>query len=156
MNVIGLSDYHEKNLRTLARYLLKYVPRSGVRFHMMDYAEEGHAYSTDCGSVGCAVGHGPFAGIEKFKTEGWYDYSSRVFGLITLGGDTMHNWCFGGGWHLFDNAPRGAALRILWLLDKGLPESCTDRCYLNYKPRVVFVPEVEWSKPNEQKLQPTG
>ena len=91
-NVIGLSDYHEANLRKLAAYLKG--PELKAAFDMSTYCSDDSWSSNRCGSVGCAVGHAPFCGIRK--TQGdltWGEYSERVFGLEFDSAEWA--WCFG-------------------------------------------------------------
>ncbi len=121
-----LSPEQETNLRTLAAYL--HGPKLKARFTMTvfaitDYAEQEE--EVDCGTAGCAVGHGPYAGIPKRKGESWFAYSCRVFGLVPADDKTnapAWNWCFDASWRGYDNTPEGAAKRIEWLLANGVPE----------------------------------
>ncbi len=120
-NVIGLSEYHEKNLRKLAAYLL-----SGelmAEFHMDAYDdwEEDQSERINCGSIGCAVGHAPFAGIHKHTNEDWYEYNVRVFGLGDFNTKLSDawDWCFNSCWVESDNTAKGAGHRIIHLLEKG-------------------------------------
>ncbi len=83
---------------------------------------------TDCGSGGCAVGHGPYAGIPKREDESWNDYVERVF-KVEIGKD-MFRFLFHSEWKRDDNTPTGAAKRIRYLLDYGLP---IGRHYYDYK-----------------------
>lgn len=120
-NVIGLSQEYENNLRKLAAYLL--AGELKADFNMRDFTDRARGFlpqkeATDCGTVGCAVGHGPFAGIPKTKEETWSDYSYRVFGLFV---DSYWEWCFSDEWEEIDNSPKGAAKRIIYLLEEGLP-----------------------------------
>ena len=65
------------NLEKLAAYL-----ESGnlkAEFDMSDFSDNPWRVSNDCGTVGCAVGHGPYAGIEKRPFEFWVNYCHRVF-----------------------------------------------------------------------------
>lgn len=75
-----------------------------------------------CGSVGCAIGHTAFV-IPKYKNETWLDYSLRVTGLTDndYEGNSAWDWCFSEEWRYVDNTPQGAADRIDWLLEYGLP-----------------------------------
>lgn len=112
-----------KNLQKLASYLLNDSLKA--EFDMRFFSKSGYVKDVmfygvaeiDCGSVGCAVGHGPYAGIEKLKYESWSSYSSRVFGL---NGDDF-DWCFSELWEYVDNSPVGAAKRINILIESGLP-----------------------------------
>jgi hypothetical protein len=118
MNVIGLSDYYEGNLRKLAAYL-----RGPLRtkFDMMLFADELHdmhdRIATECGTAGCAIGHSPHAGVAKLVGESWESYSRRVFGLDFYTREKQWEWCFELDWAKLDNTPVGAAERIEWLLD---------------------------------------
>lgn len=102
-----------ENLRTLADYLLR--PKLEASFDMNEYAENGYTPHMTCGSVGCAVGHGPYAGILPLAGELWHQYSDRAFGADTV------EWCFSSTWRRYDNTPEGAAHRILYLLKHGKP-----------------------------------
>lgn len=121
-NIIELSQEHEDNLRKLAAYLL--AGELKVEFNMRDFTDRARKFlpqkeATECGSIGCAVGHGPFAGIPKTKEETWFEYSYPVFGLFN---DNYWEWCFSDEWEEKDNSPAGAAKRMLFLLEKGLPK----------------------------------
>lgn len=127
-NIIGLSVFHEGNLRTLAAYLAQ--PALKAAFNMAIFGSHPARGNTYCGSVGCAVGHGPYAGIDKMPEEVWGQYTQRVFGFL---GEGLHDyrwyWCFGAEWAPVDNTPYGAATRILWLLEKGLPDRLFEQMY---------------------------
>lgn len=138
-NVIGLSQEHEENLRKLADYLLSDNLEAEFSMDKFDGfgSYSGDSMKTICGTIGCAVGHGPYAGIEKISGESWYNYSIRQFGLKDGGHPLYWQWCFAEMWVNLDNSPQGAAKRILWLLDKGLPDNAGDQackkvplCYL--------------------------
>lgn len=77
----------------------------------------------DCGSAGCAIGHALFAGIGKgapeLEWDSWWSYTERNFG--TSDGRNAFTWCFGSEWKSYDNTPKGAAKRILYMLDNGAP-----------------------------------
>ena len=103
------------NLRILADYLES--KKLKADFSMETYSADGGSYKPVCGSVGCAVGHGPYAGLPKNSTESWYAYEVRVFGLQ----NEEWEWCFSGLWAKYDNTPKGAAARIRYLLKRGTP-----------------------------------
>jgi hypothetical protein len=120
-----LKTMNRENLNKLADYLLRGELKAEFD---MEYFDETRKNSqtdgqqiretSDCGSVGCAVGHGPFAGIPKHKSESWTGYEIRVF-------DTdmdEFEWLFEKTWAAMDNTPEGAGLRIKHLLKHGLPE----------------------------------
>lgn len=90
---------------------------------------------TSCGTVACAVGHGPAAGVlaplsvvKKFqkarcifeRADGWFAYA-RLFVGPETGCKSAFEWCFGGSWVSHDDGHRGAAARIRYLLDQGSP-----------------------------------
>lgn len=121
-----LSEKHRANLLKLAEYLEK-LPVDYRNFDMMLYSSRARfaAPQTSCGSVGCAIGHGPDANIPALKNEDWTKYSSRAF--IPSTQYSMWRWCFSPEWAFVDNTPQGAAKRIRWLLAKGLPEDWYDQ-----------------------------
>ena len=127
------------NLRKLADYLAA-LPRGYAHFNMGSYHGEnpwapyGAVAPSECGTVACAMGHAPFAGIEApVQDETWGEYSNRIFELSS----EEWNWCFSGMWADIDNSVRGASLRIYWLLENGLPDNwsdqlngCSTLCYM--------------------------
>jgi hypothetical protein len=83
-----------------------------------------------CGTVACAVGHGPAAGIlvpKRLVTKGsfapvsWNAYSELFVGNLALDPDYRFSWLFEGDWELYDNTHYGAAARIRYLLANGGP-----------------------------------
>lgn len=112
---------NEANLRKLATYLLS--GKLKARFTMGKFDEPCVGSFTTCGTAGCAIGHGPYAGIERILGEKWGSYCNRAFVNIPDNFGTWE-WCFASYWKAIDNTPEGAGKRILWLLDKGLPENC--------------------------------
>jgi hypothetical protein len=114
-----------ENLQKLATYL-RSLPADYQEFDMEVYASDNSfAHPLSCGTAGCAIGHGPNAGIAAQDQEEWEDYSRRVF-AITADADEW-DWCFGWYWAHTDNTPLGAAQRIEWLLQNGLPENANDQ-----------------------------
>ena len=65
-----------------------------------------------CGTVACAVGHGPAAGIPLRNFKSWWSYSNKSF----TNDNKEWEWCFGGGWYIVDDTARGAGVRIKALL----------------------------------------
>lgn len=137
---INLRAKHRKNLEKLASYL-ETLPKNYKHFEMADFIEDeqaarkyaatravGNELIIQCGTVACAAGHGPAAGIRldrKYVERGdWgIDWSSYVDDKFLNRNPTAFEWCFGGGWSMSDNHHWGAAARIRFLLDnKGVPE----------------------------------
>lgn len=109
------ADYDHFGMQT-------FLSQNGDDYHYADTAPTAGA----CGTIACAVGHGPAAGIPAVGlAEGWNGYSERVFALD-------HNqwvWCFDGDWMHVDDTPQGAAKRIRHLLEYGLPADFLEQCW---------------------------
>lgn len=74
---------------------------------------------TECGTVGCAVGHAPYAGIKKNLEETWVHFSLRAFGIT----ESEHKFLFAGAWGMGDlNNPIATARRLKWFVSFGVPE----------------------------------
>jgi hypothetical protein len=130
----NLTAQQRRNLRKLAKYLLGKKLKAG--FSMTSYGQE---KSANCGTIGCAAGHGPYAGIEKKPREKWGRYCKRVF-LNPLDENSGWQWCFEAIWKYVDDTPRGAAKRILYMLENGIPENAQDQacgeaplCYRRFR-----------------------
>lgn len=121
LNAIGL--VRANNLLQLALYLLRQkptnfdmkqyctLPSGGTLFYVPDHKQ--------CGTVGCAVGHGPDAGIPSLPGESWRAYCQRQ--LLPIEQHSAWLWCFSDTWASVDNTPAGAALRILYYLRNNHP-----------------------------------
>ena len=71
-----------------------------------------------CGTVACAAGHGPLAGIEALPHETWSEYTQRAFS----GPDpNVFFYLFAADWTDIDDTPKGAAARIRRYLSEGMP-----------------------------------
>ena len=123
-----MKPIHRKRLKRLAEYLLTQVPEE--QFDMGKY--RWHKNSDQiCGTAGCALGWSP--AIMNKRTFQKYKYKNGRQGVDTLfetiskkyfGMDTSTEWyyLFSGTWACADNTPQGAAARILYLLDHGVPD----------------------------------
>ena len=148
-----LTKAQKTNLRTLATHLMTIDPRA---FDMSEYYRFGHGLwqlasvlknegfvKYECGTVACAVGHGPGAGISPIAEDcTWQRYAARVFGADRLDDDIVHVWCFDGAWSAMDNSPTGAAQRIIYMLEHGVPEDFAKAVYV-YRDTPVPLPELE-------------
>ena len=91
--------------------------------------------SGECNTVGCALGWGAKAGIGDpklidsalYDNAFWPDYAHQTYGV---GGryafeytHPTYLWCFAGRWLHVDNTPGGAATRIRYMLEHGVPET---------------------------------
>ena len=112
---------NKENLQRMADYI-RTIPQE--KFNMVAW-RDGDTNKHECDSVGCVVGHCtvldkieniPFTSLGSIDFTRW---SEDFTGIYTR---EEWNWCFSDEWHEVDNTPEGAALRIEWLLEKGLPE----------------------------------
>lgn len=142
-DVTELSTHHKANLEKLATYL-EGLPKRYKHFGMASFTdniadwearkkyalENGGVAQMGCGTVACAVGHGPAAGVLFTKDDifffsngdarlKWWEYSYRNF----CGEGEIWEWMFGGVWADIDNTHRGAAARIRYILSgRKVPE----------------------------------
>jgi hypothetical protein len=117
---------HRDNLLKLASYL-ETLPDDYEQFDMGEYMSErdgdcmeplgpDEQSKPSCGTVACAVGHGPAAGIRVYGDHSWEEYADRVFGYMSGG---SFEYMFGASWSCTDNTPKGAAARIRTYLALG-------------------------------------
>lgn len=139
------------NLIKLADYL-ESLPRDYKHFDMGNYAEHhgDHEFDAgsfeqafyadpaetinDCGTVACAVGHGPAAGIpfakkhltrEKsaWSNDYYYDIDWDAYASNFVDErSAAWTWMFDGFWDVVDNHHYGAAARIRYYLEHGTPD----------------------------------
>lgn len=139
---LNITDEQEANLRKLAAYLMT-LPADYPDFEMKDFVQtesrekREYAHVAACGTAACAAGHGPIAGVAPHEGEDWSSYTFRVF-TSDDDSDGQWEWCFGWYWSKVDNTVHGAARRILWMLEQGVPEDAngqrwgyTPLCYLD-------------------------
>ena len=100
---------NKENLTKLANYLASGAVDDG--FDMWTYES-------------CAIGYGPDSGIPKLHDENWGEYYIRAFGVAR---GYSWDWCFSGEWRYRDNTPQGAAARILYLVEHGVPPADWDK-----------------------------
>lgn len=140
-----MTEEQRKNLAKLAAYLHA-LPDDYDRFNMNTYLGlDGMSSATlkdtpgleryltengglpGCGTVACAVGHGPAAHVFLLPEEMtggwgggpvWSRYAERVFGAE----DEAFDWMFGASWTSADNTAKGAAKRIDYFLACGVPD----------------------------------
>ena len=121
---LGITPWQKANLIKLRDHLLtvdsavfgmrKYcATKNGIAFNISHRPAD----LTECGSVACAVGHGPYAGIETIPGESWFEYSARVF---VTANRRVWAFIFAAEWSWFDNTPSGAARRIDYVLEHGI------------------------------------
>lgn len=125
---IDLTRTQRKNLFKLAAYLNGELK---TKFHMRHFHLE---ELTTCDTVCCAVGSGPFAGVGRIPRHGdWVPYATKHF---TNGDAELFSWLFSGAWARVDNTPEGAAKRIFYFLEHGLPKNAKSQ--MNYVSKYFF------------------
>lgn len=151
-----ITNLQERNLRKLADFLLNLETRY-KHFDMQFYMREINGKSlthnifdrakkidevlkTHCNSVACAVGHGPTAGISIKEYESWQNYCNRCF---TRNNYIFFEWCFGSKWKNIDNTPTGAALRIIYALEFGVPKDFSGMWYPSKKFKKMYMSEYD-------------
>lgn len=124
-----MDDEQRKNLEKLADYLLN--GEIEMAFDMSTYCsapdldEEYSPFEHEYGSVACAIGHGPAAGIPiRGSDNSWLVYAKRVFG-VNANGDVYH-YLFHPDWADVDNTAEGAGHRIKYFLEHGVPDGFDD------------------------------
>lgn len=139
-----LTPARRARLEKLATYL-EGLPKRYKHFDMSDYMalpsydERVIAYAlknggvNKCGTVACALGHGPAAGIlvprsmvlkELYSRRvNWAKYGDLFTGdyYASAGASRLFRWLFGGEWSEVDNHHYGAAARIRYVLAHGAP-----------------------------------
>lgn len=117
-NFTKLADYMEANEAALKFDMARYARSNGSYFETIEPFDP---LIHDCGTVCCAAGNGPRAGIPALPMENWIDYINRVFGDDDDGGPDLYTWCFSSAWVAVDNTVSGAAKRIRYALKHGCP-----------------------------------
>lgn len=119
---------NRKNLQKMADYI-RTIPQEKFNMRFFRRHEE---VSHECGSVGCVLGHCTvldkkplpmLAQIVSWNSRRLIDFVSwgeSFTGISKRTGEWQ--WCFAGEWSEVDNTPEGAARRIEWLLEHGLPK----------------------------------
>ena len=121
-----LTPENARNLRTMCAYLW-----SGKLIAAFDMGLFSNGVGHECGTVGCVLGHAASV-IGRSAREGWIGFSDRAFGLRAFGSSHSANcwaWCFSCAWKGTDNTPHGAASRIEWMLERGLPADWERQMY---------------------------
>lgn len=124
---LGMEARQVLNLAKLGLYL-RGLPADYERFAMRVFYDapgaivsrpeftRAGAYGHPCGTVACAVGHGPAAGVPpRDYVESWACYGAWAF----TEDDLQFDFLFSGDWQWSDDTPRGAAARIALLLDSA-------------------------------------
>jgi hypothetical protein len=124
------------NLQRMADFI-RTIPQEAFD---MGAFRKGQKITPECDSVGCVIGHCTVLDPNPDEIPRWHDGGMIEYDEWSLnftGLDVEWDWCFNSDWTLADNSPKGAALRIEWLLNHGLPEDWREQmigeappCYL--------------------------
>lgn len=145
-----MNEQQRANLLVLAQYL-ESLPPDYEHFSMYLFTDHHgdclineaemivkrpHEFYNNCGTIACAAGHGPAAGFlireDEYETEtmlsgsksireiDWDAYTQRVFGIAFESPEFL--FLFGGDWSSVDDHHYGAAGRIRYFLEHGVPE----------------------------------
>jgi hypothetical protein len=126
---------NRENLKLMAAHI-RTIPQE--MFNMW-WFRGGQAKTPECDSVGCVIGHCTVLDPNPRPRDGFGDIDFRGWsqGFTGLIGNEWE-WCFSSPWQYTDNTPEGAALRIEWLLENGLPQEWCEQLLgdspLCYKP----------------------
>lgn len=148
-------EARRENLEKLATYL-ENLPENYEHFNMHSFIDHKSDFQAlvdyalnnggvhNCGTAACAVGHGPAAGILFHEDEltieevysnisrrwikdvlmpDWTKYSERF--VECLDSDAFE-FLFSASWILSDNTVAGAAKRIRYYLENGIPDEFFD------------------------------
>lgn len=131
---LRITPEQRANLEKLATHL-EALPADYSHFDMGSYfkkptdqwgSDPKDAAAHTCGSVACAIGHGPFAGIPIARDEySWTNYAERVFGFSDAN-NGAGEYLFSNEWEHVDNTVAGAAARIRFVLENGCPDYWRD------------------------------
>ena len=113
---------NKKNLLRMADHIEK-VPQE--RFNPEIYRGRSDDFTPECNSVGCTIGH--CAILDKwenvprndFGNIQFFTWSRQFTGVMSL---SEWKYLFDPNWHKTDNTPTGAAKRIRYFVENGLPE----------------------------------
>jgi len=124
-----------ENLQRMANHLKNNVKQDN--FDMGEYRGFYDFINPEFGSVGCPVGTCTVLDAENVIKNFTYPNGEIKFtawsvdftGLLGVEYEAEWAWCFDSTWKTTDNTPIGAALRIEWLLNHGLPENWMNQMY---------------------------
>lgn len=113
---------NKENLLKMADYI-ETIPQE--MFNMLEY-RFGTKITPECNSVGCIIGHCTVLDNEPLPrcrngVIGFDEWSERFTGLDSWSDEWF--FLFGNDWVNADNTPTGAAKRIRYFVENGLPNN---------------------------------
>ena len=150
-----MKQIHKQRLKRLAEYLLTKVPRE--KFDMAFFRNGEHNRHI-CSTAGCALGWAPAIMLPSthrkyLRSEEVYESINKLYHIIGekyFGIEPFHDseiwdYLFSYSWSRIDNTPQGAAARILYFLDHGIPNLFNNDTDANH-----------WDTSHYQKYLTTG
>lgn len=118
----------------MADYIEK-VPQE--MFDMADFRQDGRddINPPDCNSVGCVIGHCARLDAARVSEEyadwqiGGINFTPWSYAFTGLEWDSEWQYLFGSPWKYGDNTSTGAAKRIRYFVENGLPEDWREQMY---------------------------
>jgi len=115
---------NRENLKLMADYI---ETISQDRFDMGKF-RTGELVKHECGSVGCVIGHCTILDKNPLRLDldGHIDFDAWSFdftGLDSFYDNDKWQYLFSCEWETVDNTPAGAAKRIRYFLENGLPKN---------------------------------
>lgn len=113
------SDFNRSGLEKLLAYLE--IRDLKAELNMFVYEENRGKHSgvgsLDCGSVGCLIGHGPYAGIEKDPNDKWMTYALKEFLSLEVN-CILYKFLFSYNWEdVKQDQLEAAILRLKYILE---------------------------------------
>jgi hypothetical protein len=133
---INLTNESRENLRIMADYVkTRSLDTFGMR-NWVVFQGQTKLPNTEhpCGSVCCIVGSAPalrkkYPQFTPGNLEGWDNYARRIFLECEDDSDCedVYQYLFESDWYNRDNSADGAAARIEYFLEHGLPDNWMDQ-----------------------------
>lgn len=119
-----MTQEQRNNLKKLADFI-RTVPQE--KFSMFAYRGDEDEFTHECNTIGCALGYAPQVLYDNLQDVPKYPdsrirfekISDEKLGIISF--SYAFAWMFSLRWTGVDNTPTGAADRIEWFLNHGLP-----------------------------------
>lgn len=116
---------NKENLRKMADYV-ETIPQENFDMEYFRFEDD---TSYKCDSIGCVIGHCTVLDDPKnipLYPDGGIFFSEWSYKFTGISEEEW-DWCFSEDWAHTDNTPTGAAKRIRFLLENGLPEDWEDQ-----------------------------
>ena len=146
---------NRENLQRMADHI-RTVPQE--LFDMGGLFRHGQRFTAECDGKGDVIGHCTILDKDNliYNQDGTIDFLlwADVFtGWLHI---DEHAWLFCSAWRKRDNTPEGAALRIEWLLNHGVPENWFSMIFLTKTPLCYLSDQVKSSPLISGQYNPTS